>query len=203
MKFTSLVCLAVLTSPLAFSSAAFAAKPRDATDGNSENLAVEKVICQQLYMHRPNNDVTFRPGVDVNGRNVAPPDLPGGNPIGLNEFLEVPLTVDLAQRLSQPVPAGTEMKGVIGNLRLYKDGRITNNGQDVIPQASTMCGVPLKVVPEKKTKVINRSEDTLVKKEKPVPGSTALSVTENPFPKPKGPPKLAKKSANFTGRPAN
>ncbi len=202
MKFTSLVCLALVGAPLAFSSAAFAAKPRDVTDGNSENLAVQKVICQQLYMHTPNNDVTFKPGVDVNGRNVPPPDLPGGSPIGINEFLEVPLTVDLAQRLSQPVPAGVEMKAIIGNLRLYKDGRITNNGADVIPQASTMCGVPLQVVPEKKVQR-NFEEDTVVKKESPAPGSTALSVTENPIPKPKGPPKLAKKSANFLGRPAN
>ncbi len=202
MKFTSLICLTLVVAPLAFSSAALAAKPRDATDGNSENIAVEKVICQQLYMHKPNDDVTFRPGVDVNGRDVAPPDLPTGAPMGINEFLEVPLTVDLAQRLSQPVPAGVEMKGIIGNLRLYKDGRITNNGQDVMPQASTMCGAPLKVLPEKKAK-IKFDEDTVVKKEKPAPGATALSVTENPKPKPKGPPKLARQSANFLGRPAN
>ncbi len=200
MKFTSLVCLAVLGAPLAFSSAALAAKPRDATDGNSENIAVEKVICQQLYMHTPNNDVTFKPGVDVNGKDVAPPDLPGGSPIGINEFIEVPLTVDLAQRLSQPVPNGVEMKAIVGNLRLYKDGRITNNGQDVIPQASTMCGAPLKVMPEKKAKV-KFEEDTVVKKEKPAPGATALSVTENP--KITRSPKIVKKTANFLGRPAN
>lgn len=200
MKFTSLVCLAVLGAPLAFSSATLAAKPRDATDGNSENIAVEKVICQQLYMHTPNNDVTFKPGVDVNGKDVAPPDLPGGSPIGINEFIEVPLTVDLAQRLSQPVPNGVEMKAIVGNLRLYKDGRITNNGQDVIPQASTMCGSPLKVMPEKKAKV-KFEEDTVVKKEKPAPGATALSVTENP--KITRSPKIVKKTANFLGRPAN
>ncbi len=200
MKFTSLVCLAVLGAPLAFSSAAFAAKPRDATDGNSENVAVEKVICQQLYMHTPNNDVTFKPGVDVNGKDVAPPDLPGGSPMGINEFIEVPLTVDMAQRLSQPVPNGVEMKAIVGNLRLYKDGRITNNGQDVIPQASTMCGTPLQVIPEKKAK-IKVEEDTVVKKEKPVPGATALSVTENP--QIKRSPKIVRKSANFLGRPAN
>jgi hypothetical protein len=151
-------------------------------------------------MHTPNNDVTFKPGVDVNGKDVAPPDLPGGSPIGINEFIEVPLTVDLAQRLSQPVPNGVEIKAIVGNLRLYKDGRITNNGQDVIPQASMMCGAPLKVMPEKKAKV-KFEEDTVVKKEKPAPGATALSVTENP--KITRSPKIVKKTANFLGRPAN
>lgn len=204
MKSIRLSALALLLA----STSMLGASPvlaRDATDGKSESLAVEKVICQQLYVHKPAADVAFKPGVDVEGKPVAPADLPPlAAPVVDDEaeFFEVPLTVDLAQRLSQPVPDGVKLEGVIGNLRLYKDGRITSNGQDLLPQASTMCGVPLQkveapIVEDKPTAPVE--EDTVVRKEEPVAGATALSSTINPAPKSKK-LKLAKKTANFSGR---
>lgn len=122
-------------------SVSTAALAKDPTDGKSEGLAVEKMICQQLYVHKPADDVAYKPGVDVNGNAVAPADLPSSSAqIDAPDYIEVPMTVDLAQRLGQQVPQGVEMKGNIGNLRLYKDGRVNFNGQDLGQQASAMCG---------------------------------------------------------------
>lgn len=111
---------------------------RDPTDGKSEGLAVEKILCRQTYVHTPDANVAYQPGVDVNGNAVAPADL-NAAPNMVPDYISVPLTIDLAQRLNYPLPAGTEMKGALGNLSLYKDGRVMFNGQDLSPQAQALC----------------------------------------------------------------
>lgn len=137
MKMTKLALAAALL--VSVSSMAFA---KDPTDGNSENIAVQTMICKKLYVHTPSADTNYKPGVDVNGNAVAPADLPSTTNFAAapGDYIEVPMTVDLAQRLNQPIPEGVKMEGIIGNLRLYKDGRINYNGQDVQPQADVMCG---------------------------------------------------------------
>lgn len=137
MKITHIAVAAALL--VSASSLAFA---KDPTDGQSENIAVQTMICKQLYVHTPSADTNYKPGVDVNGKAVAPADLPATTNFAAapGDYIDVPLTVDLAKRLNQPLPEGVKMEGVVGNLRLYKDGRITNNGQDVSAQANVMCG---------------------------------------------------------------
>ena len=39
--------------------------------------------CQALVGHQPSTDVTYKPGVDVHGKYVAPADLPGSQMSGL------------------------------------------------------------------------------------------------------------------------
>lgn len=195
MKFTNVALMGALL--VSVSGAAFA---KDPTDGKSEDIAVEKVICQQLYVHKPADDVAYKPGVDVDGNPVAPADLPGAQ-MQMADYLEVPLTVDLAQKLSQPVPEGVKMDSIIGNLRLYKDGRITYNGSDVLPQASTMCGGELKT----EEAAVIAPPAPVYTPEEPKAGSVAPSATTNPYPEDedqKGKPKLAKKPANFLVQPA-
>ena len=196
MKFTTLALTTVMLLPLAGT-----AEARDATDGKSEELAVEKMICQQLYVHKPSDDVAYKAGVDVDGNAVAPADLPAdAAQIDVSDYLEVPLTVDLAQRLNQPVPEGVKLDGVIGTLRLYKNGQISYNGQDVVPQASTMCGEELKVEETEAVEIAPAYNQTV---EPPVSGSVAPSMTENPAPPPPlGKTPLVKKAAHFTGKPA-
>lgn len=137
MKITYIAAAAALL--VSVSSNAFA---KDPTDGQSENIAVQTMICKQLYVHKPTADTNYQAGVDVNGKAVAPADLPGTTNFAAapGDYIDVPLTVDLAKRLNQPVPDGVKMEGVMGNLRLYKDGRIVSNGQDISQQANVMCG---------------------------------------------------------------
>lgn len=197
MKFTTLALASVMLLPLAAP-----AQAKDSTDGKSEGLAVEKMICEQLYIHKPADDVAYKPGVDVNGKPVAPADLPStGASIGVPDYIEVPLTVDLAQRLNQPVPEGVKMEGVIGNLRLYKDGKISYNGQDVLPQASAMCGGELKTEEPPAQEVQPMYNN--ISPQTPLSGSTAQSATQIPVPEDQSKPKMASKYSHFLGQPAD
>ncbi len=116
----------------------FAALARDKTDGQSETLAVQTMLCQKLAQHTPSNDVNFQPGVDAQGNAVAPADLNATQPI-VKHFIEVPLTIDLARRMNLSV-AGAEMRANIGVLRLgTQDGSVIFNGQDITQSAKILC----------------------------------------------------------------
>jgi hypothetical protein len=201
MKFMTLALTTVMLLPLMGA----AAEAKDATDGKSEELAVEKMICQQLYVHKPSDDVAYKPGVDVDGNAVTPADLPtDAAQIGVSDYIEVPLTVDLAQRLNQPVPEGVKLEGGVGNLRLHKNGQISYNGQDILPQASAMCGEELEVEETTSTVEIGPPSGQADFEDPPVAGSVVPSMTDNPPPPPPHgkKTKLVKKTAHFTGSPA-
>lgn len=133
---TLLLTLLLMTS---VSGAALAA---DKTDGKSESLAVEKLICNKSYvapasgMDSPN----YQAGVDVNGKAVAPADIASAPVVSLPDYIEVPMTIDLAQKLGT-LPAGAEMKLPVANLKLYKNGKVEYNGQDISSNAASFCGV--------------------------------------------------------------
>jgi hypothetical protein len=206
MKITRLALAAALLV-----SASNVAIARDPTDGNSENLAVQTMICKKLYVHKPSADTNYRPGVDVNGNAVAPADLPATTNFAAapGDYIDVPMTVDLAKRLNQPLPEGVQMEGVIGSLRLYKDGRINYNGQDIQPQADVMCGHTPKPA---ESGSMPAPQQMGVREVAPAPGSqqyyaptavisgsTAPSATSVPVPP--APPEMAKGMAAFPNKP--
>lgn len=128
-----ILALGVIVS---FANTAMAA---DATDGKSSAIAVERIMCERTMIHTPSADTNYKPGVDVNGDPVAPADL-NATPIASVDttYTEVPLTVDLANKLNLSRPA--EMNALVGRLKLYKDGRVFFNGQDITNQANVVCG---------------------------------------------------------------
>ena len=74
--------------------------------------------------------VAFQPGVDVHGKPVVPADMDSSlhGEITPPDILEIPLTVDLAERLGITVP-GLQMDAPIGLLKIHKDGHVDFNGQ--------------------------------------------------------------------------
>lgn len=121
---------------------AFAKSNKNNTDVNSSSFAVQKMICSKLYVPATGSaSPTYQAGVDVNGNAVAPADI---SPVPMAEntpnYIEVPMTIDLAQKLGTS-PTGAEMKLPVANLKLYKDGRVEYNGQDITSNAGEMCGV--------------------------------------------------------------
>lgn len=184
---------------------------KDATDGQSGSLAVENMLCGQLYVAHEGAGAAYTPGVDVNGESVPPADLPAEGPsVTAPDYVQVPLTVDLAEKLSQPLPGGAEMKGVIGNLRLYKNGKVEYNGQDLTAKATALCSskspshpdsiipAPAAVVPETQPAPQSSApEDSLISPDVPIPGSVAPSRTENPRP-PKSSFDLPRKTVNVS-----
>lgn len=97
-----------------------------------------QTFCQALPNHKPEAGVNYMPGVDVHGKPVAPADLGGGVP-ALPDIIRVPLTIDLAQRMNLGLPADTEMDADVTFIDIYRDGRVDYNGQEITPQAHTIC----------------------------------------------------------------
>ncbi|MDX2027954.1 MAG: hypothetical protein SFW62_04910 [Alphaproteobacteria bacterium] len=95
---------------------------------------VDPALCRGLVKHVPDADVAYQPGVDVNGKPVAPADLPGSNTIQLPTTLTIPLTVSLAKVLNlntsqypyNQLGPGTEVQ--LGELTVTGD-KVMYNGQ--------------------------------------------------------------------------
>ena len=102
------------------SSAAIAA---DKTDGKSETMAVEKIICSKTYV--PASGVQspeYRPGFTVKGDPVASADLNSAPTDSGPDYVEVPMTIDLAQRMNLS-QAGAEAKMPVANIKIYKNNK--------------------------------------------------------------------------------
>ncbi len=95
--------------------------------------------CRALPDHKADVGVDYKPGVDVRGRPVVPADI-NAPVIDVPDMMVVPLSIDLAQRLPSAAAKGLEMTGTAGFLEVWKNGRITYNGQDVTPQVYLLCG---------------------------------------------------------------
>ncbi|HEY0832942.1 MAG TPA: hypothetical protein VGE72_03445 [Azospirillum sp.] len=103
-----------------------------ALGGSAAGQGVDLSVCRYLPRHTPAPDVEHRPGADVvNGRPVAPADLPGsaGGMDAAPLRIEIPVTLDFARRMglggaSGGLPGGTE----VGRLTVIGD-RIWFNGQ--------------------------------------------------------------------------
>lgn len=55
-------------------------RQKEAEDHGADRLATIRItgrVCQKVVKHRPDTDVIYRPGVDVEGNPVTPADLPG------------------------------------------------------------------------------------------------------------------------------
>lgn len=149
----------------------------DPTDGISPSMAVGRIICEKRYVHTPDADVAYQPGVDVNGNDVVGADL-NETPIAVPDYIEVPLTVELSKAFNISLNEGGELKSVVGSLKLFKTGKVEFNGVDVTAQAEKFCGREL--VEHTGEPEIYRVPEPA---KPPVAGSVANSVTIEP-PKP-------------------
>jgi hypothetical protein len=84
--------------------------------------------CARVTAHSPDASVAYQPGVDAQGRAVAPADLSPARPIVAPNFGFL-LSVDLARRLNLP-------GGLKGDLPLgivsIEGGRLLFNGQPLV-----------------------------------------------------------------------
>ena len=165
----------IILGVVSFASLAQAA---DKTDGVSSSIAVERIICQPAIMHTPSSDVTYKPGVDVNGNPVASADLNPAPPIMNTTYTEVPLNIDLARKLK--LSPEKEMEGTFGNLKIYQDGHILYNGQDITQQAYVVCGKDPATAPAltaTATPAPAANVTTMPQNDVALPGTTAPSAT--------------------------
>ncbi len=110
----------------------------DKTDGKSESFAVEKIICNKAYAPATGvQSPDYKAGVD--GDTVASADL-NPMPMAMPDYIEVPMTIDLAKKMNLP-QVGAEAEMPVANLKIFKNGKVEYNGQDISSNAGTLCGV--------------------------------------------------------------
>ncbi len=126
------ICLSVLF---------FAASPAFAEDAGRDT------ICRLLPQHKPVADVEYKAGVDVQGNPVLGADL--GAPLKPLDgpAVVIPVDINLASRFNVALPAGAEIKPAIAALKIYADGRVEYNGQDISGQVHDMCSQPAQAAP--------------------------------------------------------
>jgi hypothetical protein len=137
---TALLTILMMTTVSGMAFAADKSVPK-ASDVNSPTYAVQSMICSKIYVPATGNQSpTYHAGIDAQGNAVAPADLNPSAGTPVPDYVEVPMTIDLAKRMGITQP-GAEMQMPVANLKLYKDGKVEYNGQDISSNASTMCGV--------------------------------------------------------------
>lgn len=141
--------------------------------------------CRSLTAHKADVGVDYKPGVDVKGRPVVPADI-NAAVIDVPDMMVVPLSIDLAKRLPSASAKGVDMAGTAGFLEVWKNGRITYNGQDVTPQVYLLCGqkMPENLAPAKPVEDGQTPADVI--KSTPVKETPAAPVLQVPK---KEPPK--------------
>ena len=96
---------------------------------SAQEVTVKKSDCRRLVKHSPSADVEYQPGVDVNGKKVAPADLKSGPQIKVPDEITIDLTVDLAARFGIPATANKfQGEANVGKVTI-RGGKAYYNGQ--------------------------------------------------------------------------
>lgn len=106
------------------------------TSSPGQNTVVlKRSDCTRLTAHVPSADATYKPGVDVHGRAVAPADLAGTPQTVMPEDITINITVELQQRFGIPVTSNLyKPEASIGTVVVKPDGSATFNGQPLTNQ---------------------------------------------------------------------
>lgn len=101
-------------------------------------------LCGQLAPHKSEGveGADYKPGVDVNGKPVAPADFKSEiKPIIYP--IEIPIEIDILRLLDIDLSDATaeagQMEAGIAHLKVFEDGRVEYNGQDISEQVSYAC----------------------------------------------------------------
>ncbi|SLN53729.1 hypothetical protein [Oceanibacterium hippocampi] len=106
-----------------------AATPTAAVAGE---LVVERGVCERLIRHVADADVTYRPGVGVRGRAVAPADLDEPRRLRLPEVVTLAIDIPLRELLADPNPRLADVEVAVGTI-VYdlESGRFTFDDQPI------------------------------------------------------------------------
>jgi hypothetical protein len=101
-----------------------------ALPAHAQSVYIEGVDCQRLTVnHVPAADVEYKPGVDAQGRKVAPADLNGGAQIKVPDRITFDVAADL-RRFGIPSTSPLFQPNLpLGKVTVERDGRAFFNGQ--------------------------------------------------------------------------
>ena len=108
------------------------AAPSNAAEEAKPKITVSRSACKALVSHVPDEDVAYKPGVDVRGNAVTPADLNGGSNIlgSLPKEIEFPVTLDFFEYSGIDAPDGMSGEQNIGKIT-YRNGRVYFNDQPI------------------------------------------------------------------------
>lgn len=97
----------------------------------AQKITMDGVDCQRLTVtHVPAPDVTYKPGVDAQGRKVAPADLNGGAAqFTVPDRITFDVAVDLRRYGIPSTSPLYEPNLPLGKVTVERDGRAFYNGQ--------------------------------------------------------------------------
>ncbi len=126
-----------------------------------------EIVCSELrsdYDPAAVAAVEYVPGVDMDGNPVVPADLddPG---ILVKEYIDIPVRGDFIQLYDIDITEGLELDSEVAGVRIYKDGRVEYNGQDLTEIVKAKCNLD-PVAIEAKAK-ISSQEKSVVSVQKP------------------------------------
>lgn len=108
-----------------------------------ENLKYRKngqlqVLCQEAVAHIPWDDVEYQGGLDQKGNFIVAAD--AGTPFSSYEYpIDIPLELDLLEKFNMNVPIGIITDAKIAGLKVYEDGHVEYNGQDISNNVGVFC----------------------------------------------------------------
>ena len=112
------------------SMAAFLAAAVLIHSADAQTVTIGAADCTRLAQHVAASDVTFEPGVDLQGRLVVPADIGGAIRLDPPKEFSVPITVDLQKSLGIPVdPKQFQTQNFTVGVVVWKDGQGYFNGQ--------------------------------------------------------------------------
>ncbi|MFM9842874.1 MAG: hypothetical protein ACKVOI_07895 [Dongiaceae bacterium] len=83
-------------------AAAFGFLHADDATARTQKVTLNRAACNQFVEHVPDEDVAFKPGKTVDGRDVAPADLDDGPRIELPELIPILISADLQDEYHLP-----------------------------------------------------------------------------------------------------
>ena len=99
---------------------------------SQEMVTFDRANCQLLMRHVMAPDVTYRPGVDVQGRAVAPTDLPSTPSLDLPKQIPIDIEIPVSALLGANSPYLTgDAKIRVGRVVAESDGRVLFNGKPI------------------------------------------------------------------------
>jgi len=103
----------------------------------AQNVTISQADCASLVRYVPAADVAYRPGVDLDGRPVAPADPNAAPPLALPEQFSIPITVDLQKRLGVPAdPSSFQTDHFTVGTVVWRDNAAWFNGQPLQSEES-------------------------------------------------------------------
>ncbi|PCI56282.1 MAG: hypothetical protein COB36_05775 [Alphaproteobacteria bacterium] len=94
-------------------------------------------LCRQMDDFK--NSAEYVPNVDVHGKHVTPADVSMSSSQYINNPIVIPIEIDLIDRFGLSLPTEISLKPTIASLKIYQDGRVKYNDEDVTERTLSLC----------------------------------------------------------------